>query len=73
MTDLPPDTGVRSGTVCPSTGDRHIPEWMTISLMYGSGSSNNTIERIDILCANCKRTGCVGSTSELEETIEWEE
>jgi hypothetical protein len=51
---------------CPTTGKRHKPDWSTVTEEIDGGTSY-----VDVLCANCGRSGCVGAIQLLEKEINW--
>ena len=55
-----------SDDVCPKTGKTHRPDWKTVSVEPdGDGVY------IDVSCADCGLSGCVGTSDYLADRISW--
>jgi hypothetical protein len=54
-------------TSCPKNkGRRHEPDWEAVTVDTDGGSFY-----LDVTCKHCGRSGCVGATKKLEESVYW--
>lgn len=51
--------------VCPIHGN-HEPDWTTVVSNYDGHDWY-----VDVCCIHCGRSGCVGSSTDLNERIQW--
>lgn len=52
--------------LCEKTGKRHKPDWKSVNEQW----DGDTLY-LDVNCADCGRSGCIGTSSTLEEGIMW--
>lgn len=52
--------------ICPTTGKSHEPDWNTISV-----ENDGNVFYVDIRCADCGRSGCLGESEMLKKDISW--
>lgn len=52
---------------CPNNAPGgHQPDWSSLSLQSDGG-----VIYVDVACKHCGRSGCLGTLSQLEATINW--
>lgn len=59
---VPPDPD----DICPATGERHRVNWSSV---YTEGDGGDLY--LDVSCADCGRSGCVGNTDMLSGSTTW--
>jgi hypothetical protein len=53
--------------VCPGNKQgTHVPDWRSLTIEWDGDEAY-----IDVCCANCGRSGCVGTQTTLEKEIMW--
>jgi len=57
--------GADLDAVCPSTGDRHKPNWASVNINVDGDTY------IDVSCIDCGCSGCMGNRKTLEKEICW--
>ncbi len=52
--------------ICLETNRRHEPDWSSVSV-----ENDGDETYIDVSCADCGRSGCIGTAETLSEGISW--